>query len=123
MNRKERRKLERDLKHLQKTKPWELKTLIGEKFDRRVVDCRVNNETLAPGDKVMLDMEHIMADPDYPKFRQDFKNFVMANANRVFTLSKEAKTQGPFAFVSFNEDETEPKWLFYLGFVKKIKDI
>ena len=121
MNRKERREMERKVKHLAKTKPWELKAMIGEKYDRKVVECRVNNEVLAPGDRVMLDMEHIMADPDYPKYRQDYKDYILANANKVFTLSREAKTSGPFAFVSFDEDETEPKNLFYLGYVKKVK--
>lgn len=122
MNRKERRGMERKVKHLAKTKPWELKTMIGEKYDRKIVESRVGNEVLAPGDRVMLNVEKIFNDPDYPKYRQDYKDFILANANNVFTLSREAKISGPFAFVSFEEDETKPKNLFYLGYVKKVKD-
>ena len=120
MGRKERRALERKIKHIQKTKPWELQALIQEKYARELIENRVGKDTLAPGDKVMLDVKKIMEDPDWENMKEEYKEFVEANANRVFTLRREARQVGPFSFVSFNEDETEPKYLFMTGHIKKV---
>lgn len=120
MNRKERRETERRIRHLQKTKPWELQALIQEEYSRFIVENRIGKEPLAPGDKVTLDVKRIMQDPDWGIFKPEYKEFVKAHANEVFTLSEEIKQQGPFTFVSFVEDETDPKWLWYTGFVKRV---
>ena len=122
MGRKERRELERKIKHLQRTKPWQLQALVNEQYKRDLYEKRMNNEVLKPGDKVMLDWVKITEDPDWENFKPEYQKFVEENAGKIFTLSKEVKAQGPWAFVSFEEDETDPKWLFYLGYVKKVKD-
>lgn len=120
MGRKERRELERKVKHLAKTKPWELKALFADQYDRAAVDSRISNEVLVPGDKVMLDIRRIMSDPDWPNFKSEYQQFVIEHAGDVFTLAKEAKVQGPFIFVSFEEDTTDPRWLWFTGFVKRV---
>lgn len=122
MGRKERRELERNVRHLAKIKPWELQALIADQYDRAAVDSRIGNEVLAPGDKVMLDVRRIMSDPDWPHFKLEYQQFVIEHAGDVFTLKKEARQQGPFSFVSFEEDTTDPKWLWFTGFVRKVKD-
>ena len=121
MNRKQRREIERKVKHLQKTKPWELQMLIREEYDRFLVDSRTYKGVLAPGDKVMIDVKAMMDDPDWSHLKQEYKYFVTAHANEVFTLSNEMKQTGAYNLVSFNEDETDPKWLFFSGHVKKVK--
>ena len=67
MGRKERRELERKIKHLQKTKPWQLQALVNEQYKREIYEKRMNNEVLKPGDKVMLDFEEdeISSPADY----------------------------------------------------------
>lgn len=121
MGRAERRKLEKKIKHLQKTKPWELQALVQEKYARELIESRLNKETLAPGDKVMLDVGKITKDPDWTNFKPEYQQFVIDNADKVFTLKKEARQQGPFSFVSFEEDPSPVKWLWFTGFVKKIE--
>lgn len=121
MGRKERRALERKIKHIQKTKPWELQALIQEKYARELIENRVGKDTLAPGDKVMLDVGKIIKDPDWINFKPEYQQFVIDNADKVFTLKKEARQQGPWSFVSFEEDTTDPRWLWFTGFVKKVK--
>ena len=118
MGRKERRELEKKVRHLSKTKPWEVQAMIGDAYKREVIESRLGNEVLAPGDKVMLDYEKIFKDPDWENFQPEYQKFVKENANRVFTLKKEAKAHGPFAFVSFEEDDT---WMWFTGFVKKVR--
>ena len=122
MGRAERRKLAKKIKHIQNTKPWELQTLIQEQYARELIESRLNKETLAPGDKVRLDVAKITNDVDWPNFKPEYQQFVIDNADKVFTLKKEARQQGPFSFVSFEEDETDPKWLWFTGFVKKVKE-
>ena len=123
MGRKERRELERKVKHLAKTKPWELQALVQDQYSRDIVEARINNpDILKPGDKVMLDVKKVVSDPDFAQLKQEYKDYVFANANKVFTLRQEAKQSGPFSLVSFCEDEgPERKW-FFTGYVKKVKN-
>ena len=121
MGRKERRELERKVKHLAKTKPWELNAFIRDEYSREVIESRMNNEILAPGDKVMFNLKKIAADPEYEKFKPESRNYIINHAGDVFTLRQEAKQEGAFGLVSFIEDETEPRWMHYLGHLKKVK--
>lgn len=123
MGRKERRKMERKVKHLQKTKPWELQAMVRDEYSREIIESRMNNEILAPGDKVMFDLKKLAADPEFEKFKLEYRRYIINHAGDVFTLRKEAKQQGPFGLVSFVEDETEPKWMHYLGHLKKVNDV
>ena len=122
MGRAERRKLEKKIKHMQKTKPWELQAMVRETYARELIESRLNKETLAPGDKVVLDVAKITKDVDWPHFKPEYQQFVIDNADKVFTLRKEARQQGPWSFVSFEEDTTDPRWLWFTGFVKKVKN-
>lgn len=121
MNRKERRALERRVKHIQHTKPWELQAMIRDVYSRDLAESRLNNEILAPGDKVMFDLVKMAKDPEWDKFKPEYKEFVLSHANEVFTLRKEARQDGAFGLVSFIEDENEPKFMHYLGHLKKVK--
>lgn len=121
MGRKERRELEKKVKHLAKTKPWELQAMVRETYARELIESRLNKETLAPGDKVVLDVAKITKDVDWPNMKSEYQQFVIDNADKVFTLRKEARQQGPWSFVSFEEDTTDPRWLWFTGFVKKVK--
>ena len=121
MGRKERRELERKVKHLAKTKPWELNAFIRDEYSREVIESRMNDEILAPGDKVMFNLKKIAADPEYEKFKPEYRDYIINHAGDVFTLRQEAKQEGPFGLVSFIEDETDPRWMHYLGHLKKVK--
>ena len=120
MGRKERRELERKVKHLAKTKPWELNAFIRDEYNREVIESRMNDEILSPGDKVMFDLKKIAADPDYEKFKPEYRDYIINHAGDVFTLKKEAKQQGPWSLVSFCEDKTDPPWTWFVGHLKKV---
>lgn len=121
MGRKEIRALERKVRHLQNTKPWELQMLIKEQYDRALVESRSNRDVIAPGDKVTLDVVAMMDDPDWLNYRQDYKDFVIGHANEVFTVSDEMESKGAYELASLEEDESDPKRLFYVGHLKKVK--
>lgn len=123
MGRKERRELERKLRHINNTKPWQLNALIQDQYSRDIVEARINNpDILKPGDKVMLDVKKVVNDPDFTQLKQEYKDYVFANVNKVFTLRQEAKQSGPFSLVSFCEDEEEPRKWFFIGYVRKVKE-
>lgn len=122
MGRKERRELERKIKHLTKTKPWEIQQIIRDEYTREMTESRLSNEILAPGDKVMFNLIKIAADPDYEKFKPEYRDFIINHAGDVFTLRQEAKQDGPFGLVSFVEDKSEPRWMHYLGHLKKVNE-
>lgn len=122
MGRAERRKMQKKIRHLQNTKPWEINALVREEYNREVIESRLTNEILAPGDKVMFNLVKIAADPDYEKFNPEYRDFVIKHAGDVFTLRQEARQDGPFGLVSFVEDEREPRWMHYLGHLKKVEN-
>ena len=120
MGRAEKRKLAKKIKHLQKTKPWEMQALVQDAYARELIENRVGKEVLAPGDKVVLDVAKMSNDPDWVNMKEEYREFVKNNADKVFTLRKEARQTGPFSFVSFVEDENN--WMFFTGYVKKVGD-
>ena len=123
MGRKERRELERKLRHINNTKPWQLNALIQDQYSRDIVEARINNpDILKPGDKVMLDVKKVVSDPDFAQLKQEYKDYVFANVNKVFTLRQEMKQSGPFSLISFYEDNEEPRKWFFIGYVRKVKD-
>ena len=94
--------------------------MIRDEYKRELIESRFSDEVFAPGDKVMFNLAKIAADPEYDKFKQEYKDYVLSHANDVFTLRKEAKQKDIFGLVSFEEDDTEPKWMHYLGHLKKV---
>lgn len=122
MGRKERRAIERKIRHLAKTNPHELQALVQETYSRDMVENRMNNEVFAPGDKVMIDLKKLMADPDWDILKPEYKNFAKEHANEVFTLTDEMQKKGAFSLVSFCEDENDPKWLWFVGHLKKVSE-
>ena len=122
MGRKERRELERKVKHLANTKPWEIQALVREQYSRELVESRLSDEVLAPGDKVRFNLLNIAKDPEFEKMNPEYRDFIFNHASDVFTLRKEARQDGPFGLVSFEEDDTDPRWMHYLGHLKKVKN-
>ena len=73
---------------------------------------------LQPGDKVRLNLEGIKRHPDYDQKNPQYKSFCEKNANRVFTVEY-SKGLKP-SVVCLAEDESNPKWLFWMGDLKKL---
>lgn len=74
------------------------------------------------GDKVKLDLAAIQNDPDWPKLRQDYKDFVLSNANTVFTLEFEPRYRKNHTLACLKEDHATPKRLFWIGHLIKQRE-
>lgn len=72
------------------------------------------------GDKVKLDYEKIIKDKKYNKKTDKYKEFVEKNKNKIFTVFFEEKYLGNKLLACLQEDDNEPKWLFWVGFLKKV---
>ena len=71
-----------------------------------------------PGDKVKLNIEVITGDQEYGRKLPAYKAFCERNANRVFTIEY-VEGMHP-SVVCLAEDESDPKWLFWVGDLKAV---
>lgn len=72
---------------------------------------------LKDGDKVKLDIDTIKKHPEYQQRLPAYRRFCEENADKVFTVAFEEGLGK--SVVSFVEDTTNPKWLFWIGDLKK----
>lgn len=78
----------------------------------RVID--VEPDFLEEGTKVKLNIKSIMKDPYWKKMRKEYKDFIFANENKIFTVEYDEKYKNNPIVVCLKEDTTNPKWLFSL---------
>lgn len=109
MNRKDRRA---QTKILQKT------AKISRADAKKLVEMKYSHYPLEEGTKVKLNWELIKRHPDWKIQRKDYKEWVEAHKDEVFTVEwdenrKRNDTSDKKFLVCLKEDETNPKWLFY----------
>ncbi len=80
------------------------------------------SQKLAPipeGTKVKLNYESIISDVNYNKNidsnKQKYHEFIELNKDRIFSVEYDPKFQDNPTLVCLKEDETDPKWLFWIG--------
>jgi len=69
-------------------------------------------ECLFEGDKVKLNIDKILAYPDWESRQEQYRDFVMDNVDTVFTVQYDEKYQSKPAVVKLLEDKSEQQWLF-----------
>lgn len=75
---------------------------------------------IAEGTKVKLNIKRIKEHPEYLKLTDDYRAFVEANENTVFTVEYDKFRKNPSTLVCLKEDPTPVKWLFWTGNLIKI---
>lgn len=86
--------------------------LIAEVFEKR--KKYMDELALKEGDLVAVDVDKIEGREDYPSFNEKYKEFVHSSRGKRFTVVKEEKFADK-PLVSFEEDENDPKLLFWEG--------
>ncbi len=71
-----------------------------------------------PGDKVQLNLESIRGHPEYKRRVSAYREFWEKNAGRIFTVEYDSGMNP--SVVSLAEDESKPKWLFWIGDLKAV---
>lgn len=69
------------------------------------------------GDKVQLNLDAIKKHPGYEQRLPAYQKFCEENADKVFTVVYDKNSRN--SVVSLAEDESKPKWLFWIGDLKK----
>lgn len=72
-----------------------------------------------PGDKVRLNMEAITRAQEYGRWLPAYRAFCENNSDRIFT-AEYVEGMSP-SVVCFAEDESTPKWLFWVGDLEAVK--
>ena len=75
---------------------------------------------IAEGTKVKLNIKRIKEHPEYLKLTDDYRAFVEANEDTVFTVEYDKFRENPSTLVCLKEDPTPVKWLFWTGHLIKI---
>lgn len=98
--------------------------LIKNKAIANAVNIKRNGKILdyKDGDKVKFDLTAIQNDPDWPILRQDYKDFILSNADTVFTLEFEPRFRKNHTLACLKEDPVTPKRLFWIGHLIKQRE-
>jgi predicted RNA-binding protein with TRAM domain len=68
------------------------------------------------GSKVKFKYEQITSEKDWVRKLEKYRTFVEENKDKEFTvLIEDIKVHNKYKMVSLVEDETDPKWLFWVG--------
>ena len=115
MNRKQRRA---EINRLQKSGIKRAEAI-------KVVETYYSVKALEEGKRVKLNYEIMIRHPDWKNQRDDFKDWVTAHKDEVFTVEydktkKEKKANDMKTMVCLKEDTTDPKWLFHASCLTEI---
>ncbi len=74
----------------------------------------------AEGDRVQLDIQRLTAHPNWPRMRPEYREWVLAHEGQTFTVQYDPKRKDKPSLVCLAEDDTAPKWLFFVDDLKAI---
>lgn len=81
-----------------------------------------SNETIPEGTKVKLDLDRIKSHLGYKGLTEKYRNWVETNVDKVFTVEYDKGKKVNPVTVCLKEDESQPKWLFWVGDLEVVKD-
>ena len=70
---------------------------------------------LAEGTKVKLDVDQILSTKQRRHLSQKYIDFVNTHKDDVFTVEYESRFGDEPSIVLLKEDDTDPKWLWWVG--------
>ena len=106
MNREEKRALEKSKKKNNKTARGKIE-----------IKKKKHQIYIEEGKKVKLNIKRIKGHPEYMKFTDDYRAFVEANEDTIFTVEYDKSRFNPSTLVCLKEDPTPVKWLFWTGYL------
>lgn len=77
---------------------------------------------LKEGTKVKINVNKLRKEKNYYKRRIDWRNFIETNIDKIFTVEYDANKKENPALVCLKEDNTSPKWLFYIGDLIQVEE-
>jgi hypothetical protein len=114
MNKEMRKMLAKQFALLGKT-PKEIEKLIVLR------DLAENKSTIKEGDRVSVNVTQIKEDVNYERKTDRYHAFIESCVGKEFTVQFDPKYLDKPSLVTLKEDQTVPKWLFWIGDLIKIK--
>ena len=90
------------------------------KINLKKQTVNTNEIYITEGTKVKLNIKRIKGHPEYSKLTDDYRAFVEANEDTIFTVEYDKFRKNPSTLVCLKEDPTPVKWLFWTGNLIKI---
>ena len=112
MNREQKR-------NLNKKKTTSSKGARG-KINLKKKTVQTNDIYIDEGTKVKINLKKIKEHPDYLKLTDNYRAFVEANEDTIFTVEYDKFRENPSTLVCLKEDPTPIKWLFWTGHLIKV---
>lgn len=88
----------------------------------RYKELSKTSDVLPEGINVKLDIDNIKSHPDYEKLTEKYRNWVEENKDKTFTVEYDYNKKSNPITVCLKEDESDPKWLFWVGDLKVVED-
>ena len=115
MNREQKRNLKRAIKrgkiNIDKT----------QKAFSDILQEKASAFGINKGDKVKLDYEKLTNDPNFPRMNEEWKRWIEDHKNTELTVDFDENHTKNKLFCVFVEDESDIKWLFYVGDLIKLE--
>lgn len=105
MNHKNRRTLQKNLR--------------DENVSSRIANV-INNTTIHDGDLVVLNVPQITGHKDYPHMREEYRQFVESNRNKIFVAHPYYARSGRFSAIIELEGTN---WMFWCGDLIRAENI
>lgn len=115
MNREQRRKLIKEFE----------KTGLTNAQAKRLLEIHEAPDlkgSFKEGDRVRLNVKSIQEHPDYPNMNPMYKQWVGNNKDKEFTVEYDEKQDDNPTLVCLKEDTTDPKWLWWVGNLEKVRE-
>ena len=92
----------------------------AQKAFTEILQEKVNAFGINQGDKVKLDYEKLTNDPNFSRMNEEWKKWIEEHKNTKLTVDFDENHVKNKLFCVFEEDESEVKWLFYVGDLIKL---
>ena len=90
-----------------------------EERRRLLKRLKILNRRIKRGDRVVFNMKAITSSSDWEHYTDEYKNFITEHQDTVFTVEFDEKIHDEIpSLVQFAEDESDPKHLFFVGYLR-----
>lgn len=120
MNREQRRRVAKAMHNATKASPEAAILMMKAMMDEQIQSNM--KPKFLPGDKVKLNYSKIISDKDYGRLVPSRKKFVEENKDTIFIVEYDPRHTNNPQVVCLVEDTNDPKWLWFVGQLSKVKD-
>lgn len=114
MNREQRRNLQKAIKS-GKVDVDKVKNALSD-----LIELQASTYGIEQGDKVKLNYDKIVSDPNFENMNPDFKTWVNQNKDTILTVEFEERQERNKMFCTFLEDDSGLKWWVFVGDLIKV---